>query len=415
MTPISTEKEHTIDVDKIRKDFPALQASVNGRPLVYLDNAATSQKPLSVIEATREYYLNQNANVHRGVHYLSRIATTLFEETREKTHRFLNSRMPNEIIFTKGCTEAINLVAHSYGRAFLKPEDEILLTNMEHHSNIVPWQLVAEATGAKIRVIPINDCGELVLEEFEKMLSERTKVVGCVHISNALGTINPIKEITKMAHEAGAVVLVDGAQSTPHLRVDVQDLDVDFYTFSGHKMYAPTGVGVLYGKLELLEKMIPYQGGGDMIRTVSFEKTNYKEPPHKFEAGTPNIAGVVAMGAAIDYLENLGMEAIQAYEKELSKYAHERIAEVPGIRIIGTAKEKAGLVSFVMDCAHPHDIGTILDSEGIAVRAGHHCCMPLMERFGISATARASLAFYNTKDEIDILIKGLYKVREIFK
>ncbi|HWP30871.1 MAG TPA: cysteine desulfurase [Fimbriimonadales bacterium] len=415
MTPISTENKRKIDVEKIRKDFPALHTSVEGRPLVYLDNAATSQKPLSVIEATREYYINQNANVHRGVHYLSRIATTLFEETREKAHRFLNSRSPNEIIFTKGCTEAINLVAYSYGRAFLKPGDEILLTNMEHHSNIVPWQLVAEATGAKIRVIPINDCGELLLDEFEKMLSERTKIVGCVYISNVLGTINPIKEITKKAHEVGAVVLVDGAQSTPHLRVDVQDLDVDFYTVSGHKMYAPTGVGVLYGKLDLLEKMIPYQGGGDMIRTVSFEKTTYKEPPHKFEAGTPNIAGVVAMGSAIDYIENLGMDAIQAYENELSIYAHERIAEVPGIRVIGTAKEKAGLVSFVMDCAHAHDIGTILDSEGIAVRAGHHCCMPLMERFGISATARASLAFYNTKEEIDILIKGLYKVREIFK
>jgi len=415
MIPISTETKRVLDVEEIRKDFPSLHVSVNGKPLVYLDSAATSQKPLSVIEATREYYLHQNANVHRGVHYLSRIATTLFEETREKTHRFLNSRSPNEIIFTKGCTEAINLVAHAYGRAFLKPGDEILLTNMEHHSNIVPWQLVAEATGAKIRVIPIDDSGELLLEEFEKMLSERTKIVACVHISNALGTVNPIHEITKLAHEAGAVVLVDGAQSTPHLRVDVQGLDVDFYTISGHKMYAPTGVGILYGKSELLEKMIPYQGGGDMIRTVSFEKTTYKEPPHKFEAGTPNIAGVVALGAAIDYLESLGMETIRAYEDELSKYAHERIAEVPGVRLIGTAKEKAGLLSFVMNCAHPHDIGTILDSEGVAVRAGHHCCMPLMERFGIPATVRASLAFYNTKEEIDTFIKGLHKMREIFE
>ena len=404
----------SFDVERIRNDFPILKQQVHGKPLVYLDNAATSQKPQVVIDTVTQYYLAQNSNVHRGVHFLSEQATQAFEGARAKVARFLNASNAREVIFVRGATEGINLVAQSYGRTFIKAGDEILISAMEHHSNIVPWQMLCEQIGARLRVIPFNYDGELFLDEYERLLNERTKFVSVVHVSNALGTINPIKQIIEMAHRRGIPVLVDGAQAVPHMRVDVQDLDCDFYAFSGHKLFGPTGIGVLYGKADLLEAMPPYQGGGDMISAVTFEKTHYNTLPYKFEAGTPDIAGVIGLGAAIDYLSEIGLDAITAYEHELLAYATDALSTIKGVRIIGTAREKAGVLSFVLDGIHAHDIGTILDHEGIAIRAGHHCAMPVMQRFGVPATARASLAFYNTKEEVDALIRAIHKVIEVF-
>lgn len=402
------------DVERIREDFPILRQQVRGKPLVYLDNAATSQKPKIVIDTITHYYLAVNSNVHRGVHFLSEQATQAYEGARDKARRFLNAADAREIIFVRGTTEGINLVAQSYGRAFLKEGDEIIISAMEHHSNIVPWQILCEQVGARLRVIPINDDGELLVDEYEKLLNERTKFVSVVHVSNVLGTINPVKQIIEMAHRFSVPVLIDGAQAAPHLPVDVQALDCDFYGFSGHKLFGPTGIGVLYGKAELLEAMPPYQGGGEMIRAVTFEKTLYNVIPFKFEAGTPHIEGAIGLGAAIDYLGGIGPERIAAYEQDLLAYANEALSAIPGLRIIGTAREKASVLSFVLDNVHAHDIGTILDQEGIAIRAGHHCAMPLMKRFNVPATARASLAFYNTKEEIDALVKAIYKVKEMF-
>ena len=402
-----------LDVQSIREDFPVLKQMVHGKPLVYLDNAATSQKPRAVIEAISRFYSEDCANVHRGVHLLSQRATDEYEQGRAKAQRFLGAAQSREILFVRGTTEAINLVASSFGRKFVKADDEILITAMEHHSNIVPWQLLCEERGAKLVVGPINDAGELLLDEFEKLLSDRTRLVAVSHVSNALGTVNPIAEIIQMAHRHNAPVLIDGAQAVPHCPVNVQELDCDFYAFSGHKLYGPTGVGVLYGKARWLEQMPPYQGGGDMIRAVTFEKSTYNTIPYKFEAGTPHIAGGIGLGAAIDYVQNLGLDRIAAYERELLDYATRRVEAIPGVRVVGTAREKAGVLSFVMDVAHPHDIGTILDREGIAVRAGHHCAMPVMDRFGIAGTARASFAFYNTMEEVDALVRGIEKVREV--
>ena len=402
------------DIDRVRADFPILWQQVRGRSLVYLDNAATAQKPKAVIDAIVRYYERDNANIHRGVHYLSERATEEYETARKVVQSFLGAADPGEIIFVRSATEAVNLVAQTYGRAHVSAGDEVLITAMEHHSNIVPWQLLCEEKGAKLRVAPINENGELVLEEFERLLGPRTKIVAVGHISNALGTINPVATITKMAHAKKIPVLVDGAQAVPRVPVNVQDLDCDFYAFSGHKVYGPTGIGVLYGKAALLERMPPYQGGGDMISSVTFEKTIYNKVPHKFEAGTPDISGAVGLRAAIGYLENLGMQNIAAYEHELLQCATQAVSDIRGIRLIGTAKEKAGVLSFVMDGVHPHDIGTILDQEGIAIRTGHHCAQPLMERFGLDATARASFGLYNTKQEIEALVRGIQKVHEVF-
>lgn len=402
------------DVERVRADFPILHQQAHGHPLVYLDNAATSQKPKAVIDALVRYYEGYNANIHRGVHYLSERATAEYETARKTVQAFLNAARPAEIVFVRGTTEAINLVAQTYGRVHVGADDEVLITAMEHHSNLVPWQLLCEEKGARLRVAPINDAGELILEEFEKRLGPRTRIVAVGHVSNALGTVNPIATIVKMAHARNIPVLVDGAQAVPRMPVDVQQLDCDFYTFSGHKTYGPTGIGVLYGKLSLLEAMPPYQGGGEMISSVSFEKTVYNKVPHKFEAGTPDISGPIGLRAAIEYLEGLGMETIAQYEHELLRHATEKVSAVPGIRLIGTAKEKAGVLSFVMDGVHPHDIGTILDQEGIAIRTGHHCAQPVMGRFGVDATARASFGLYNTKEEIDVLVRGIEKVREVF-
>lgn len=402
------------DVARIRADFPILKQKVNGKPLVYLDNAATSQKPQSVLDALRQYYTEDNSNVHRGVHELSQRATKAYEDARVKVQHFLNARDAHEIIFVRGTTEAINLVAMTYGRKNVGAGDEVVISAMEHHSNIVPWQILCEEKGAVLRVAPINDRGELMLAEFEKLLNPRTKIVAVAHVSNALGTINPIRQIIEMSHRAGAPVLIDGAQAAPHLKIDVRALDCDFYTLSAHKLFGPTGVGVLYGKAALLEAMPPFQGGGDMISSVTFEKTLYNVIPYKFEAGTPNIAGVIGLGAGIDYVNGVGLENIAAYEHELLVYATERLSQIPGLRIIGTAREKAAVLSFVLEGIHPHDAGTILDQEGIAVRTGHHCAQPVMHRFGIPATTRASLAFYNTKEEVDALVGGIQKVKEIF-
>jgi cysteine desulfurase / selenocysteine lyase len=413
--PIREEAfQPSFDVERIRKDFPILHTMVHGHPLVYLDNAATSQKPQAVIDALVRYYEGENANIHRGVHYLSQIATEEFEKARETVRAFVNAAQTSEIIFTRGTTEAINLVAQTYGRVHVGAGDEVLITAMEHHSNIVPWQMLCEEKGAKLRVAPINDAGELLLEEFEKLLGPRTKVVAVSHVSNALGTINPLKRMVAMAHARGIPVVVDGAQAVPHLAVDVQDLDADFYAFSGHKMYGPTGIGVLYGKHALLDAMPPYQGGGDMISSVTFEKTTYNKLPHKFEAGTPDMAGVAGLKAAIEYMNGIGIAKIAAHEHELLEYATEVVGALPGVRLIGTAREKASVLSFVLDEVHPHDIGTILDQQGIAVRTGHHCAQPVMERFHIPATVRASFAVYNTKAEIDALVRGIRKVREVF-
>ena len=402
------------NVERVRADFPVLRQQVNGKQLVYLDNAASSQAPQVVIDRGTRYLQEEHSNIHRGVHYLSQRATTAYEGAREKVKRFINAREAKECIFVRGCTEGINLVMYSYGRKLVGPGDEIIVSTLEHHSNIVPWQMLCEEKGAKLRVIPMNDAGELLFDEYVGLLNERTKLVAVGHISNALGTINPIKEMIASAHKMGIPVLVDGAQGVPHLQVDVQDLDCDFYAFSGHKMFAPTGSGVVFGKRELLEKMIPFQGGGDMIRTVTFEKTTYAELPNKFEAGTPAIASQIGLGAAIDYLNSIGRDRAFKYEHELLAYATERIGAIDGVKLIGTARNKASVLSFTIDGVHPHDIGTILDQEGIAVRAGHHCAQPVMQRLGVPATARASFAFYNTREEIDQLAASIEKVIEVF-
>ncbi|MFZ0785321.1 MAG: cysteine desulfurase [Candidatus Acidiferrales bacterium] len=402
------------DVESVRADFPILEQKVHGKPLVYLDNAATSQKPRAVIDAISHYYEGTNANIHRAVHHLSEQATGEYEAARVTAQKFINAASPTEIIFVRGTTEGINLVAQTFGRANIHAGDEVVVTDMEHHSDIVPWQLLCEDRGAKLRVVPINDRGELILEEYDKLLGPKTKLVCVTHVSNALGTVNPVREIIEKAHSLGIPVLVDGAQAVPHMKVDVQALDCDFYSFSGHKVYGPTGIGVLYGKKALLEAMPPYQGGGDMILSVTFEKTTYNRLPYKFEAGTPDIAGVIGLGAALDYVSGLGIEKIGAYEHELLDYATAAVSSIPGLKIIGTAKEKAGVLSFTLENIHPHDIGTILDREGIAIRTGHHCSQPVMKRFGVDSTARASFAMYNTKQEVDALVRGIEKVREVF-
>ncbi|MDA2937200.1 cysteine desulfurase [Acidobacteria bacterium AH-259-A15] len=404
-----------LEVEKIREDFPIFKEKIYGKPLVYLDNAATTQKPQSVIDATIHFYSRDNSNIHRGVHLLSQRATEAYEHARVKVQRFLNAAESREIIFVRSVTEAINLVAQTYGRKHVEAGDEVILSAMEHHSNIVPWQILCEEKRAALRVIPINDDGELLLEEYEKLLSSRTRLVAVVHLSNALGTINPVKEIIEMAHQWKVPVLVDGAQAAAHLEVDVQDLDCDFYAFSGHKLYGPTGVGILYGKADLLDSLPPYQGGGDMIRSVTFEKTIYNVLPYKFEAGTPNVAGGIGLGAAIDYVNEIGLRNIAAHENELLSYATEQLCGIPRLRLIGTAHQKASVLSFVIEGVHAHDVGTILDQQGIAVRTGHHCAQPVMARFQVPATARASVAFYNTRDEIDALVKGIHKVIEVFK
>jgi cysteine desulfurase / selenocysteine lyase len=410
----SPETATAWDVERIRADFPVLHQTVNGKPLIYLDNSASSQVPQVVIDRGSVYIEQEHSNIHRGVHYLSQKATTAYEGAREKVKRFINARESRECIFVRGATEGINLVMYGYGRKFIGAGDEIVISAMEHHANIVPWQMLCEEKGARLRVIPMNDAGELLLDEYDGLLNERTKFVSLIHVSNALGTINPVKEMIAQAHKYGVPVLIDGAQAAPHMPVDVQDLDADFYVFSGHKMFAPTGSGIIYGKAELLEKMNPFQGGGDMIKTVTFEKTTYAELPNRLEAGTPAIASQIGLGAAIDYLNSIGREQAAVYEAELLRYATERVSAIEGVRIIGTAKNKASVLSFIIDDIHPHDIGTILDQEGIAVRAGHHCAQPVMQRFNIPATARASFAFYNTKEEIDVLASTIEKVIEIF-
>jgi cysteine desulfurase / selenocysteine lyase len=411
-TDLSLEQER-FPVERIRGDFPALHQQVHGKPLIYLDNAATTQKPYQVIKALEHYYRWDNANIHRAVHQLSERATENYEAARNKVQRFINAAQREEVVFVRGTTEAINLVAQSFARPRLRAGDEILISYLEHHSNIVPWQIVCEQTGAKLRVVPINEAGELILEEYERLLSSQTRLVAIAHASNALGTLNPVSRVIELAHGRGIPVLVDGAQAVPHLPVDVQHLDCDFYAFSGHKMIGPTGIGVLYGKQEWLEAMPPYQGGGDMIRSVSFEKTLYNELPYKFEAGTPAIAEAIGLGAAVDYLAALGMDKVAAYEQGLLAYATQTLAQIPGVRLIGTAQEKVGVLSFVLEEVHPHDMGTVLDREGIAIRTGHHCAQPVMERFGVPATARASFAFYNTQAEVDALAAGIEGIREI--
>ena len=403
-----------LDVEALRRDFPALDQQVAGKPLVYLDNAATGQTPRRVIEAIGKFYLEDCANVHRGVHELSQRATDAYEGARRTIQEFIGAAEISEVIYTRGTTDSLNLVAHSLGELRVGEGDEVIISAIEHHSNIVPWQILCERRGAKLRVIPVNDAGELLLDEFDHMLGERTRIVAVTHVSNALGTINPVREIIARAHERGVPVVLDGAQAVPHMAVDVRDLDCDFYAFSGHKMFGPTGIGILYGKRALLEEMPPYQSGGDMIESVTFEKTTYNELPYKFEAGTPNIADAIGLGAAVEYLSEIGMDRIAAYEKELLDYATEVVGGIEGVRLIGTAREKASVVSFVIDGVHPHDIGTILDREGVAVRAGHHCAQPVMDRFGVPATTRASFAFYNTKQEIDTLGAAVGKVKELF-
>ncbi len=403
-----------VEVAEIRRDFPILSQTVNGHPLVYLDNAATSQKPQVVIDALMDYYTTENSNVHRGVHTLSQQATEDYEGSRSKIRRLLNAEKDEEIIFVRGTTEGINLVAQTFGRQRIGEGDEVVISSLEHHSNIVPWQIICQERGASLKVVPINDAGELLMEEYEALLTPRTKLVSMLHISNALGTINPVKQVIELAHSRGIPVLLDGAQAAPHMPVDVRDLDCDFYAFSGHKLYGPTGIGILYGKAGLLNEMPPFQAGGDMIKSVTFEKTLYNDLPYKFEAGTPNIAGAIGLGAAVDYVTSIGLDRIFAYEHELTEYGTGCLSGIEGLRLVGTAPEKAAILSFVMKQAHPHDIGTILDSQGIAIRTGHHCTQPLMDRFGIPATARASMSFYNTKEELDALAKGIDRVIEVF-
>jgi len=404
----------SFDVARIREDFPILKSKSNGKPLVYLDNAATTQKPQQVLDRLTRYYSEENANVHRGVHWLSERATEVYEDARGTIRRLINAPDVQNIVFVRGTTEGINLVAQSWGRHNVRRDDEIVISTMEHHSNIMPWQMLCEETGARLRVIPITDAGELDLEAYEQLLTDRTRIVAIVHVSNALGTINPAAEMIRIAHRRGIPVLVDGAQAIAHMKVDVQALGADFYAFSGHKMLGPTGIGVLYGTSALLEAMPPYQGGGDMIRSVTFDRTLYNSLPYKFEAGTPDIAGVVALGAAIDYLNSAGLDAIAAHEHQLVQYGTEVLSQVPGVHLVGTAADKAGIFSFVVDGVHPHDVGTIVDREGIAIRTGHHCCQPLMHRLGVAATARASMALYNTREEIDALAAALGKVHEVF-
>ncbi len=410
-----SENKILLDIENIRKDFPILSTLVHSTPLVYLDNAATTQKPNAVLDMQNVYYKEQNANIHRGVHHLSETATFEYEKARGKIKNFINAADNKEIIFTAGTTAGINLVAHSFGKTFLKAGDEVIISAMEHHSNIVPWQMICEEQGAHLRIIPMNDDGELLLDEYKKLLTPKTKIVSVVYISNSLGTINPVKKIIELAHHNGSKVLIDGAQAVAHTKVDVRELDCDFFVFSGHKIFGPTGIGVLYGKASLLEQMKPYQGGGDMILSVTFEKTTFNDLPYKFEAGTPNIAGVIGLGAAIDYVNGIGLDAIAEYEQSLLHYGTGLLRSIKGLRLIGTAKEKAGILSFVLENAHPHDIGTILDRQGIAIRTGHHCTQPVMQRFGIPATARASISFYNTKTELDVLVRGIEKVKEIFE
>ena len=402
------------DVEKIREDFPILHQEVNGKPLVYLDNAATSQKPESVIDSIEKYYRGYNSNIHRGVHTLSENATEAYESARIKVRDFIHANSTKEIVFVRGATEAINLVAQSFGRNTLGSEDEIIITELEHHANIVPWQLLSQQTGAKLKYVPINDSGELVESEYKKLLNEKTRIVAVGHISNALGTINPIENMINLAHEYGAKVLIDGAQATSHTSVDVKKLDCDFYVFSGHKQFGPTGIGVLYGKEDLLEKMPPYQGGGDMIKMVTMKETQYNELPHKFEAGTPNISGVIGLGAAIDYVNKIGLENIGNHEKQLLDYANQMASEITELKFVGTAKNKTSILSFTLDGIHPHDVGTILNNDGIAIRTGHHCAMPVMEYFQIPATSRASFSFYNTHAEVDVLIEGINKCSKVF-
>ncbi len=413
-TTTSTPAQAALDVDEIRGEFPILSQRINGRPLIYLDNAATAQKPQIVLDTIKDYYETSNANIHRGVHTLSVKATEAYERARATMQAFIGADRPEELVFVRGATEAINLVAQSWGRANIGEGDEILISHLEHHSNIVPWQLLCEQTGARLIVAPINDDGDLLLDEFRTCLSERTKLVSIAHVSNALGTILPVKEMIDAAHEAGAKVMLDGAQAAPHLAIDVRDLGCDFYTVTGHKMFGPTGIGVLWGRYELLDEMPPYQGGGEMILSVSFDKTVYNHVPHKFEAGTPNISGAIGLGAAADYLMNLGLANIASHEHELLEYGTQKLREIPGVTLIGTARDKASILSFTVEGVHPHDVGTILDQAGIAVRTGHHCAQPVMERFGITATTRASLALYNTKQEIDALAEGVKHVIEVF-
>jgi cysteine desulfurase/selenocysteine lyase len=414
MNPAVNAVTPVFDCARIRGDFPILDLEVNGKPLVFLDNAASSQMPKPVMDRWVRYQSSEHANIHRAVHYLSEKATAEYEAARRKVQAFLNAKEDREIIFTSGTTDAINLVMHGYGRKFINAGDEIILTTLEHHSNIVPWQMLAEEKGAKLRVVPIDDRGELQFEDYRKLFGPRTKFVGVTHVSNALGTINPVKEMIRVAHAHGVPVLVDGAQAAPHLRVDVQDLDCDFYAFSGHKLCGPTGVGVLYGRAALLEKMQPYKGGGDMILSVTFEKTTYNTIPHKFEAGTPPIAAAITLGAAIDYLTSIGMERIAAYETSLLDYATEQLNRMPGVRLVGTAEKKAAVASFLVEGVHPHDVGTLLNEDGIAVRTGHHCAQPVMQRFKIPATSRASFAFYNTMAEVDALVAGIRRVQKVF-
>ncbi len=414
-TRLFCRNRNVFDVYKIRDDFPILHQKVKNKTLVYFDNAATSHKPQAVIDSLTHYYRDQNSNVHRGVHHLSQVATDAYELAREKVRQFINAASIREVVFVRGTTEGINMVANSFGRLRFKPGDEVVISAMEHHSNIVPWQLIGGQTGVKLRVIPMNDRGELLLDDYRALLNDSTRLVAVVHISNSLGTINPLREIIDAAHERGIPVLVDGAQAIPHIKVDVQALDCDFYAFSGHKMFGPTGIGILYGKEKLLEMMPPVYGGGDMIKSVTFEKTTFNDLPYRFEAGTPNIAGAIGLGVAIDYLNHLGLDKIERYEHELMLYATEAISKIPRLKLIGTAAHKGGVLSFIIDGVHPHDVGTVLDYEGIATRTGHHCTQPVMQRFGIPGTTRASLSIYNTFAEVDFLMEGLQKVLRVFK
>ncbi|MHB8949502.1 MAG: SufS family cysteine desulfurase [Rhodoferax sp.] len=413
-TPPTASTQVAFDVERIRLDFPILKLTVAGKPLVYLDNAASSQMPQAVIDRLVRYQSSEHANIHRAVHYLSETATTAYEAARVKLQRFINAKEAREVIFTSGTTEGINLVAHGWGRQNIKAGDEIILSVLEHHSNIVPWQMLAQEKGATIRVVPMNDAGELLLDEYEALFNERTRLVSVTHVSNALGSINPVKQMIAFAHARGVPVLVDGAQAAPHLVVDVQDLDCDFYAFSGHKLCGPTGIGILYGRAALLESMQPFKGGGDMIHTVTFEKTTYAPIPNKFEAGTPPIAAAIGLGAAVDYLSSIGMPAIAAHEHELLRYATDQMGALPGVRLIGTAKDKAAVLSFAVQGIHPHDMGTLLNQEGVAVRTGHHCAQPLMTRLGVVATSRASFAFYNTRSDVDALVAGIRTVQKVF-